>query len=212
MKKIIALAAAIVSSVALASAEIAVGARGIFQIGVGSTISDDFKTFMTSTGADMDSSVGFGGGFALFAHIPVAGGLAIQPELGFTHNSIGLDIDVAGQSVDGSLSCNTLNIPILIAYDIKAGDGFTISPFVGPQIGIILGDVSFEVDGNDAGGDVDTSVLFGILVGASAAIEAGPGALVADLRYDIGINAIKSVIDMGTPRGLQLSLGYQLQF
>ncbi len=202
MKKIVALAAAVAASVALASAEIAVGARGIFHLGVGTSLENG------------DSSVGnsLGGGGAVFAHIPLpVEGLAIQPELGFTHVGIG----VKNGNAEGSIGLNSLNIPVLVAYDIGVSDGITISPFAGPQLGIVLGKGKGSGDFDGMEVEYDTSVLFGILLGAEAAIKAGPGAIVADIRYDIGVNALKekeSGEKIGTPRGLQFGLGYQISF
>lgn len=213
MKKIIALAVTMVAAVSFATAEITIGARGIFGLNVGSTFDGDGAPDVA-----IGDSLTFGG--AVFANIPLVeagpGALAIQPELGFTHNRIGMDIPLADTSY---VSVNTIDIAALVAYNIKATDTITISPFLGPQFSIIAGDAHMEMEafGVSASEDseLDTSVLVSLAIGAEAQFKVGPGAIIADLRYNIGFNGITAEgadESFATLRGLRLGVGYGIQF
>ena len=245
MKKLIATAMALVAGAALATAEITVGVRGSFGLGLGRTVADDFKDLVTpdadfdeyealgfDVSVDSDVSVnlgktlGFGG--AAFVKVPIWNALGVQPELGFTYNTIGIDttIDASvqgsyyGVSVDESysddatitVSYTTLDIPVLITYDIAVNDALTVTPMPGPQLSIPLGKAKLGGDG-DGDADIDSKVLFGIVLGVNGAFNVGPGAIVADLRYNLGLPALKSEdLEVATPRALAISLGYQMKF
>ena len=108
---------------------------------------------------------------------------------------------------------NTLDIPVLVGYNLELSDGLTVTPFAGPQLSLVLGKGKL---GGDMDGDLEfkSSVLFDLVLGANLGYEVGPGALVADLRYNLGLVALKDK-DSGdkicTPRALGLSVGYQIK-
>ena len=191
MKKIIALAVTMVAALSLATAEVTVGLRGIFGLNVGSSFNDDA---FAGNAPDVwvGNSLTFGG--ALFANIPLVeagpGAIALQPEVGFTHNEVGYD-EVIG---DFTLVIDSIDIALLCGYNIKATDSITITPFLGPKVSIIAGDATTDLEApgysHSDTAELDTSVLVSLAVGAEAAFKAGPGAIVADIRYDIGFNGI----------------------
>ena len=149
MKKIISLFTVFVLATVFSFAQ-SIGFRGILQIST-SSLGDDFKYSFTQGESDKDVSATFdvGGGFALFAHVPISNGWAFQGELGFTHNVVGFEMKSGSVSADGSLSYNTLNIPLLISYDIVINETVTISPLAGLQFGFVLGDLTAEAMGLD---------------------------------------------------------------
>ncbi len=205
MKKIIALAAAVaVSAVSAFALDLAVGARGAFGMGLGTSTYDDIDL-------DMGKSLNFGG--AVFGKIGITEQISVQPEIGFTHHTVGLKVDAGGETYKGTVGVNTLDIPVLVGYNLEVMDGFTVTPFLGPQLSFVLGKGKF---GGDFDGDVEfkSPLLFDIVLGANAAYEVGPGAIVADLRYNLGLIALKekeSEEKLVTPRALGLSVGYQLK-
>ena len=204
MKKIIALAAAVaVSAVSAFALDLAVGARGAFGMGLGTSTYDDFDL-------DMGKSLNFGG--AVFGKIGITEQISVQPEIGFTHHTVGEKMD----DVKGTIGFNTLDIPVLVGYNLEVMDGFTVTPFLGPQLSFALGKGKFGGDFSDFADDVEfkSPLLFDIVLGANAAYEVGPGAIVADLRYNLGLIALKekeSESKLVTPRALGLSVGYQLK-
>ena len=223
MKKLIACAVAAVAAVSMATAEITVGVRGIFGVGLGTTLSDD----MDFADLDLGGTLDVGG--TVFVKIPLVASLVVQPELGFTYNMVGAKMTMIsdGYAVKAEMNgaYNTIDIPILVGWDFKINDNFTITPLVGPKFSIPVGEFSAEIEASSGGVslnvpydlDIDTSVLFSIVVGAGVAYKVGSGAIVGDLRYNIGASELKTEdsgekIAIATPRGLQLSVGYQISF
>lgn len=216
MKKLIACAVAAVAAVSMATAEITVGVRGIFGVGLGTTLADDMDSF----DLDLGGTLNVGG--TAFVKIPVFASLVVQPEVGFTYNMVGMKVEESGAKVTIDCSYNAIDIPVLVGWDFKINDSFTVTPLVGPKISIPVGKLTGEretsCDGMtekyDIDEKIDSPVLFSVVVGAGVAYKVGPGAIVGDLRYNIGVSslAIEEDIDVATPRGLQLSVGYQISF
>ena len=247
MKKIISFAVTMAVFAMLASAEITVGVRGIFGLGIGTAVDDftvvegfEYKGLQGTITEDVDCKTDTGKcidyGFALFAKIPVYDKLSIQPELGFTHKQIGVKMTATGtatlpipgtglswtetetESEKIKVSYNTIDIPVLAVYDIDIAKGFTVSPLLGPKFSIPIGKLKSSDwgdwdDGDDEDEKIDSKLLFSVVAGVSAAYDVGPGAIVADLRYDLGLSKLKTEdgILEGTPRALQFSIGYQMK-
>ena len=214
---------AAVAAVSMATAKISVGVRGIFGVGLGTTLADN----MDFADLDLGGTLNVGG--TVFVKIPLVASLVVQPELGFTYNMVGAKMTMIsdGYAVKAEMNgaYNTIDIPILVGWDFKINDNFTITPLVGPKFSIPVGEFSAEIEASSGGVslnvpydlDIDTSVLFSIVVGAGVAYKVGPGAIVGDLRYNIGASELKTEdsgekIAIATPRSLQLSVGYQISF
>lgn len=226
MKKIIALAMVAVAAVSMATAEITVGARGMLGWSLGSSLPEEAKAF----GFKFDAGKSFDFGFAAFVNIPLVADLGIQPELGFSHNSVGMkytmDLGPFGSFTGkGWFSYNAIDIPVLVTYGIKVNDSLTITPLLGPKFSIPVGKIktTTEMDGERESSSVKVGspLLFGIVFGADVAFKLGPGAIVGDIRYDLGLTKLKTKsefagrtekADLVTPRALTLSVGYQLAF
>ncbi|MDE5797560.1 MAG: PorT family protein [Treponemataceae bacterium] len=222
MKKLIACAVAAVAAVSMATAEITVGVRGIFGVGLGTTLADDMDSF----DLDLGGTLNVGG--TVFVKIPLVASLVVQPEVGFTYNMVGMKGDLgygayAAYAIEEKIDCSykAIDIPVLVGWDFKINDSFTVTPLVGPKISIPVGKLATETEVSGGGVsakedddfDIDSSVLFSIVVGAGVAYKVGPGAIVGDLRYNIGISSLALESgDVATPRGLQLSVGYQISF
>ena len=214
MKKLFSLIVAMFATLNLASAavDLTVGARGIFGLDIGMHLGDpDYET-------DMNRSLDFGG--AVFAKIPLYEGLGLQVEVGYTYNDFGQKLDYDDLEYKEDVSYRTIDIPLLVTYDIKANDILTISPLFGPRFSIPVGDatVRASVDSEEYEDDVkiDNVVLFSLVTGVNVAFRAGPGAILGDIRYNNGVSQL--TLDYGndakdvvfTPRNLQFSVGYQL--
>ena len=210
MKKLIAFAVAAVAAVSVATAQIdlTVGARGIFGIGVGTTLGWGEKENL-----DLGNSLDFGG--AAFAKVPLYKGLGAQVEIGFTYNSYGRK----EEGVKYSYSYKAIDIPLLVAYDVKVNNELTITPLFGPKFSIPVGKATGKSGSSEADVDIYNSVLFGIVTGVSASYKVGPGAVVGDIRYNNGVSHFATgkkddnKYNGGgefVPRNLQFSVGYQM--
>ena len=205
MKKLIAFAVAAVAAVSVATAQIdlTVGARGIFGIGVGSTLG-----LYEKENLDLGKSLNFGG--AAFAKVPLYKGLGAQVEIGFTYNSYGTKMD----GFKSSLSYKAIDIPLLVAYDVKVNDELTITPLFGPKFSIPIGKATAKWGSSEGDLDIYNSVLFGIVAGVSGSYKVGPGAVVGDIRYNAGVSQLTTGKRGGesgvNPCNLQFSVGYQM--
>lgn len=209
---------------------ITVGGRGAIGTAFGTSVED----------GDVDSVFPPDVGITGFIKIPVpVKHLSVQAELGITYKALSLKVDetetnynynivpdydsngylVGSHSeivpytykISYSSDCSwwQIDLPILITYDFEINDKLTVSPELGPKISFPLGD--FDFDGFD--GSIDSHVLFGIDFGCGMYYKVGPGAIVGDLRYDLGLTKLKvEDEDIMTPRALTFSIGYCYTF
>ncbi len=192
MKKIMALVAVAAAAVSLATAEITVGGRGNFGLGLGTKLES----------GDLKLSKSWDYGVTAFAKVPVAESISVQPELGFNIVNVG----IKGQ--DDATKINILDLAALCVYDIEVSDGLTVSPFAGPQFGYVIGKAKT--------GSYEQKVkpfLFDIVLGTEVAYKMGNGALVGDVRYNFGVTPLKNDDGdkMATLRSLTLGVGYQVK-
>ncbi len=244
MKRVIALVATAVVAVSMVCAQITVGAKGTFGMNLGSTLTDDAKTLFTM-GYDIDTKneVMVGGGGAIYGryNMPFHTPLGVQLELGiFANNGVKVSADSSieeasmkiGVEATGSASYLSMDIPLIVTYDISAGP-VVITPLVGVNFSIPLGkmkskmEYTAKMDGQvveegDFTEDVDIASKFipGIVAGVEVGLPLGPGSLVADLRYvndftkfsiDPGVDGMDPV-EVGIRRNFNISVGYALKF
>lgn len=174
-------------------------------------------------------------------------GLYIQPELGFYHNQVkysyhwegsGLDYTYSYGNVrhtytydkeaegDGSFSYNSLDIPLLVGYDLELGHGFVISPYGGLNLSIPIGKLSWSMgsetdtvrrykdgvlrDGyphkdKDNSASIEASIKNGVIPGLVLGTGAGykfddHNMVMADLRYIMDFTAIRGETDIHDAR------------
>ena len=214
MKRLLAIMAVLTGMTFFAAADdaddsgLTVGARGIIHWGVGSYLEDDW---LVGFGASSETTTGFGG--ALFAKCDFLQGLGAQLELEFMHNPIDADFFIGNATKKGTVSCNTLTVPILLTYDAPVGNSATITPFAGPSFAFILGDPKGKIGDKSEDFEPDSSVFFGAIAGIGMSIKAGPGDVVLDLRYNFTFNDLESNdLAIAHFETLQLGAGYQIRF
>lgn len=209
MKKFIALAIGMALAVSSVTAEKSstIGVRGDLSFSVGSELGSDMKD---AIGIDLDPTTKVGGGVTLLIKNTFSNNIVLQGEFGFAHNVVGFE----GDDVEITFSCNTLNIAALFGYDILlAQNTVALTPFVGIQAGYILGDCDSEIKfagtTQSDSGSVDTVALSSLLFGVEALVSVGPGHIVLDGRYNLGLFPVMDDGDeIATFRALQLSAGY----
>lgn len=206
MKKIMALAAAALMAVASVSAqENFIGGRGILQFSVGSELGDDVN------GSGIEEAVEMSGGAVFFVRSVYESGFALQAEFGYTKNIMGIELK-GDSSYSGSLSCDTFNVAALFGKEIAMSEKMTLTPFVGVQSGIFMGKAEMEDNDGSGKGDVDSTAIISVVLGAGAAIKTDSGAIIIDGRYNYGINPIEvEGMEICTFRSLAISAGYQIK-
>lgn len=239
MKKIIALLAA-VGTAGMLSAQVTfgIGARGTFGFGLGSTLDEDMQ-LSSHTEYTTQPFKSFLAGGALVGRIGFASvpGLFIQPEIGFSHNQLSYkaeysDTDtetylghtikvVTEYDYEGSIGYNSIDIPIIIGYDVEVGKGLVISPFGGFNLSIPVGSFSSSetkpsgtvigyldgqeyareryVDDDDGGSssmDVKTSITPGVLFGVGVGYKFDDhNMIMGDLRYLLDFTPVKGDVN-----------------
>jgi hypothetical protein len=149
-----------------------------FQFGV--KAGANFSTFTGDAVNGAKTLVGFNGG--VYAKLPIAHSLSVQPEL--VYSGQGAKGDEVGTSF--SEHANYFNIPVLLKY--QNFTGFFLE--TGPQLGFLMS-ANVKVGGNSsdvksAFNSTDFSWVFGV------GYKIPTTHLAIDLRYNLGISNIAS--------------------
>lgn len=268
MKRLVASLLAL-GAAGLLSAQVnfAIGARGTFGFGLGSTANPRENYMSSYTDAQYEASLdlarylgvaafvepnlgyrslfdnenfnvkpfeSFVAGGAIIGRICLESvpGLYFQPEFGFSHNQVKYKYDWEGRQIlnslltvgydaegDGSYGYNSLEIPILVGYDIELGHGFVISPYGGLNLSIPVGKLSWSegatsytvtaralgITQTEKTKDNSTSLEASIKNGVIPGLVLGTGAgykfddhnmIMADLRYLMDFTAVRAESDL----------------
>lgn len=235
MKKMLLVLTTALLFVSLASAQITIGAKGIFTLNAGTKEAEDFQnlkndisTVVEHVGASFDSQLVVGGGGGLFVryNMPFLSSLGIQTGLDVLANN-GYKVEAAKTisektySASISATYTSLELPILITYDIGLGP-VTLTLLLGPNISFPINKMKVTTALNSSSAtdewNIANKAIFGITGGAAVALRLGPGSLVTDIRYTNDFTPVKAgekdsenPIDLFTRRALALSLGYQIR-
>jgi hypothetical protein len=153
-------------------------AQFAFGIKAGANFSNDNGNGLN--GVSTSTLTGFNGG--VFFKVPVAGHLAIQPEL--LYSGQGFKANEGGY--DATFTENYINIPVLLKYRFPMG----LFIETGPQLGFLMS-ANAKIQGASASDKSNyTSTDFAWAVGAGFHIPTTK--LAVDLRYNIGISNIAS--------------------
>lgn len=277
MKRLVASLLAL-GAAGLLSAQVnfAIGARGTFGFGLGSTanpyenyasayhdayyearldkarfygwnISADtgWKTSYDDTNLSVKPFESFVAGGALIGRIGIDSvpGLYFQPEIGFSHNQVKYKYHWEGSGIhtsygnghytydyeaegDGSFGYNSLEIPVLVGYDIELGHGFVISPYGGLNLSIPVGKLSWSqgaqtntdreyTDGvldygypkknKDNSTSIEASIKNGVIPGLVLGTGAGykfddHNMIMGDIRYIMDFTAVRGETDIHDAR------------
>ncbi|MBP5464565.1 MAG: hypothetical protein J6Y13_05270 [Treponema sp.] len=282
MKRLVASLLAL-GTAGLLSAQVnfAIGARGTFGFGLGSTANpaenyasayDDaewectldylrfygwtyglnhtgYKSVYDNENLNVKPFESFVAGGSIFGRIGFDSvpGLYIQPELGFYHNQVKYKYHWEGSGVsgsysygnyhhtytydveaegDGSFSYSSLDIPLLVGYDLELGHGFVISPYGGLNLSIPLGKLSWSMGAQENivraydngileygypdrtkynSSSIEASIKNGVIPGLILGTGAGykfddHNMIMGDLRYIMDFTAIRAETDIHDAR------------
>ncbi len=151
--------------------------------------------------------------------------LKVQLELSYMKNGIdvyGFYDDYSGYTLDIDIRYNTLDIPLLIAWNFIQKP-ISVDIFAGPYVSLPVStaNISYEIEGYDKlQGAVDvTGIVYGVVGGFDAGFRIGPGNLVIDARffYDLVPTKAKGELLGDEPqgllcrRGVVVSAGYMFE-
>ncbi|MBP2617402.1 porin family protein [Chryseobacterium jejuense] len=123
---------------------------------------------------------------------------SVQPEVNFISKGTKFKNSLGSETYN----FNYIEVPVLAKYSFGP-----VYVNAGPSIGILMG----KNDKVKAAYGKTKSIDFGLQMGAGVAIPAGPGKVIVDGRYNLGLNNISDEkgIDVKN-RGFALSLGYAI--
>lgn len=196
--------------------KITVGLRGVLSMNAGTSTSEELPR-------EYQNKLLVGGGAALFGKYNFTPTFGLQAELSIIgNNGLKYEIDFYDDMygyVTGSMtySYTSLDIPVLLSFDVISRERFCFTLFAGPYISFPTSKLKVSVEeGSVSGtdqGDIDSAVIFGLTGGVSSAFSLGKGAIIADIRYNLDFIPINvENTNLFTRRFLAISAGYQLKF
>ena len=234
MKKIVLVLTTALLFVSLASAQITIGAKGIFTLNAGTKGTEDFEKSLpnidlgalASLSTKPEMVIGGGGGLFVRCNMPFLSSLGIQAGLDVLANNgykVSRTTSIASikQTVTTTATYTSLELPILVTYDIGLGP-VTHTLLLGPNISFPINKMKVTTALNSSSAtdewNIANKAIFGITGGAAVALRLGPGSLVTDIRYTNDFTPVKggekdseNPMDLFTRRALALSLGYQIR-
>lgn len=236
MKKMLLVLTTALLFVSVASAQITIGAKGIFTLNAGTKGTEDFEKSLpnidlgalASLSTKPEMVIGGGGGLFVRYNMPFLSSLGIQTGLDVLANngykvSTTASIGSIEQTVTTTATYTSLELPILVTYDIGLGP-VTLTLLLGPNISFPINKMKVTTSNTITDSpktnewNIANKAIFGITGGAAVALRLGPGSLVTDIRYTNDFIPVKAgekdsenPIDLFTRRALALSLGYQIR-
>jgi hypothetical protein len=191
MKKLFAVLVVIALVASVASAQL-INAGPKVQLNFASAAGDYASSYTSAT------FIGFGG-FATYKVNPID----VVGELLYNVKGTG----VSGS--DNKMSLTYLDINILAKYSIPMDGNIKPAVFAGLNLGILM-----AANAHSNGGDVDikdqmSGTDFGIIIGIGASYIIGTGAILLDVRYDLGLATIqKNTPPSNKNSVLSIAVGY----
>lgn len=146
---------------------------------------------------------------------------ALQLEVWYVEKGSGARLPA--ESADGDFEVSYLEIPLLVQFRVPLSPDSRVAPrlFAGPSVAYELDcGVSLVIGGDEVNWDCDDpnidvqrkTTAFDLVFGAGIDIEAGPGAILLDAMYDLGLtnlnDAPETPDDTIKSKAWMLSLGY----
>lgn len=141
---------------------------------------DDAENTDTKTGFDVGGLV----------QIPLGEMVTIQPEVHYTQKGFTRGL-VTGEE---ERSLDYIQVPVLLRAGVPLAEGFDVDLQFGPSFGFLMScESKTETAGTTTTVDCDESTRgfdWGIIGGGSFSWAAGPGDLLFDIRYDLGMTEV----------------------
>jgi hypothetical protein len=152
-----------------------------------------------------------------FLEYQIGNKLSLQTELNYQKKGAKLTSDLQGSVTTVRRDFNYLTVPLLIKgtmHDSHLGDNWDLTLFTGPYLGFLTsahsntktGNSSTSVDLANSAEKTDWGVIFG---GGVIYKLGNGGALVAELRYQMGLNTIDKEDKDLRNKGMGITVGYR---
>ena len=170
----------------------------------------NMASFWGSDADNMDSRMGFDVGGLI--QVPMGDMITIQPEVHYSQRGATSEVEVLGETFESELALDYIHVPVLLRAGLPLAEGFDFDFLVGPSFGFLMSCSESVNDAEDTDCDDDTVKGFdyGIIAGGGFSWAAGPGDVLLDIRYDLGLTAIGDQEDAPDVKNsaLQFLLGY----
>jgi hypothetical protein len=196
------------------------------QVGFGVKAGANFSSL---GGDDVPSEFGSRTGLVIggFAQYPVSDLLTIQPELLYSQKGADFSGQVLGETVEGSLKLDYLEIPVLLRVNVPAGaPELRPTLHVGPTFAFEVScKISFSGFGDSGTEDCDSDgdggfaederrkFDLGLALGGGLDIAFLTGTLMIETRYTLGLQSLDTSSDPGDVknRAWSITFGYRLR-
>ena len=166
----------------------------------------NMASFWGDDAEDVDSRGGFDVGGLI--QIPMGEMITIQPEVHYSQRGA----TFGDGDFETELALDYIHVPVLLKAGLPLAEGMDFDFLVGPSFGFLMSCTSSVDDGDDEDCPDDTVKGFdyGVIAGGSVAWAAGPGDILVDVRYDLGLTAIGDDEDAPDVKNsaLQFLIGY----
>lgn len=233
MKRLVTLVAALAFAGAAFALDFSVGARGNFNMGLGSTFDKDTKKsvesyWKDSLGFDISYPLVVGGGFGVYGHVgflDFANNLTLGAtvEFGMNFNN-GKSYKI--KDVDNSkftYYAHSVDIPLMITLKVPVAETIKLDFGLGPNFSIPFGAGYASADERypfkDDFDKVKYNLNFGLIFDADVGFKVGPGYVLVDLRYLLDFTPTTAKFNGSSEknklfyrRSLNLGVGYEFNF
>ena len=201
MKKLLTLVAALALAGSAFALDFAVGARGNFNMALGTTYGDEMKDLVDSL-KDSGSSVTYplvvGGGFGVWGHVGFLDfsnltlGATLEFGMNF-NNGKAFKMDAEGSTIKTVCYAHAIDIPLMITLKVPVGKTVKFDFGLGPNFSIPFGaavksavgasEVSIKLKDGEGVDKVVYNMNIGLVFDADVGFKVGPGYVLVDLRY-----------------------------
>lgn len=150
----------------------------------------NMASFWGDDAEGVDSRMGFDVGGLI--QIPMGDMITIQPEVHYSQRGATTEFVFLGETFESELALDYIHVPILFRAGVPLAEGFDFDFEVGPSLAFLVSCSESVNDGEDTDCADDTVKGFdyGIIAGGGFSWATGPGDVLLDIRYDLGLTAI----------------------
>ncbi len=199
MKKLVTLVAALAFAGAAFALDFSVGARGNFNMALGTTFNKDMQESLNDSkdaGADISYPLVVGGGFGVWGHVDFLDfanlSLGATLEFGMSfNNGKSYKYEWAGENEKFKFYAHAIDIPFMVTLKVPVAETVKLDFGLGPNFSIPFGAATvIEYGGTsdtlklkDGYDKVTYNLNIGLVFDANVGFKLGPGYALVDVRY-----------------------------
>lgn len=228
MKRLVTLVVALAFAGAAFALDFSVGARGNFNMGLGTTFEKGLQEDLDA-GGDISYPLVVGGGFGVYGHVGFLDfanltlGATLEFGMNFNNGKSYKVKDVDDLKV--TYYAHSIDIPLMITLKVPVAETVKLDFGLGPNFsipfgaGTVMGDEKYPL--KDYYDKVSYNLNIGLVFDADVGFKVGPGYVLVDVRYLLDFtpttakvedNGVSVKSEMCYRRSLNLGVGYEFNF